>query len=69
MSAIVTSKDNAGRRTRNRIAENGPEFNLGREMPVVCFGGAEVKSRLLHSIKNNWVGWVPADEIEIKARR
>ncbi len=69
MSATVTTKDNASRRTRNRIAENGPEFNLGREMPVVCFDGAEVKSRLLHSVKNNWVGWVPCDEIEIEGRK
>ncbi len=69
MSAIVTSKDNASKRTKNRLFENGPEFNLGREMPVVCFPAGNVKARLLHSIRTDWVGWVPADEIEIKARR
>ncbi len=69
MNAIVTSKDNASRRTKNRIAENGPEFNLGREMPVVWFDSAEVKARLLHAIRTDWVGWVPADEITVKVRR
>ncbi len=58
MSAIVTSKSTTSKRTRNRLIENGPEFNVGREMPIVCFGTLErhVKARLLHSVKTDWVG-------------
>lgn len=69
MSAMITAKDSASRRTKNRIIENGPEFNLGREMPVICFGGGEVKARLLHAIRTDWVGWVPSDEINVKVRK
>ncbi len=53
-------------RTKNRINEFGPEFNIGREMPVVCFGSLQVRARLLHSISKDWVGWVPADEVKIE---
>ncbi len=66
MSSIVVPTPTASSRTKNRIFENGPEFNLGREMPVVCFGGGEVSARLLHSTTTNWVGWVPENEIKIQ---
>ncbi len=68
MSAIVLPTDKASMRTRNRLIEAGPEFNIGREMPVVYFGGEGVNARLLHSIRNDWVGWVPADEIRLVTR-
>ncbi len=68
MSATVTTKTTQVGELGIELLRMVLEFNLGREMPVVCFDGAEVKSRLLHSVKNNWVGWVPCDEIEIKVR-
>lgn len=63
---IVTATSDASRRTKNRIRENGPSFHLGREMPVVISGEfGRVQAMLLHSTKNNWVGWVPVDEVNI----
>lgn len=63
---VVTVKPDASRRTKNRIRENGPAFHLGREMPVVISGECgRVQAMLLHSTKNDWVGWVPVEDIDI----
>jgi hypothetical protein len=62
---ILTIKKNgqtASLRTRNRVNDNGPEFqfieNLNRPGSI-----------LLKSIKTNWLGWLPENEIVIKSRR
>lgn len=61
----ITPTEHADKRTLNRLKENGPVFHIGREMPVVCFGSnaTMTHARLLHSVKNDWVGWVPAIHI------
>ena len=52
----------ASLRTRNRVNDNGPEFefieNLNRPGSI-----------LLKSTKTNWLGWLPENEIVIKSRR
>jgi hypothetical protein len=67
MPKYLTPTESADRRTLNRLRENGPIFNVGRETPVVCFGfnATMMKARLLHSLKTDWVGWVPAIHIRI----
>lgn len=65
MWKIVEPTEEASPRTKNRIKDSGPRFHLGREMPVINFEGKSVKARLLHSLKNDWVGWVPVYEITI----
>jgi hypothetical protein len=62
---ILTIKKNgqtASLRTRNRVNDNGPEFqfieNLNRPGSI-----------LLKSTKTNWLGWLPENEIVIKSRR
>ncbi len=66
MLVVVTPSPNASIRTKTRLVENGPEFNLGRELPIIYFGQRQIKAILLHAIKNDWIGWVPSDEIIIE---
>lgn len=63
--AIVTAKENASLRTKNRIAQFGPEFTVGREAPDINIQGTKVRARLLSARDREWVGWVAADEINI----
>jgi hypothetical protein len=52
----------ASLRTRNRVNDNGPEFQFieNQNRPG---------SILLKSTKTNWLGWLPENEIVIKSRR
>ena len=52
----------ASLRTRNRVNDNGPEFEFieNQNRPG---------SILLKSTKTNWLGWLPKNEIVIKSRR
>jgi hypothetical protein len=52
----------ASLRTRNRVNDNGPEFEFieNQNRPG---------SILLKSTKTNWLGWLPENEIVIKSRR
>ena len=58
---IKKNGQTASLRTRNRLNDNGPEFqfieNINRPGSI-----------LLKSTKTNWLGWLPENEIVIKSR-
>tara|TARA_Y100000296_G_scaffold77307_1_gene98814 strand:- start:318 stop:509 length:192 start_codon:yes stop_codon:yes gene_type:complete len=56
MKIRVKAKSNASRRTKNRVKEHGPVFELEK----VKFNTWE---RLLRS-DDGWFGWLPFNEIE-----
>jgi hypothetical protein len=62
---ILTIKKNgqtASLRTRNRVNDNGPEFQFieNQNRPG---------SILVKSTKSNWLGWLPQNEIVITSRK
>lgn len=62
---ILTIKKNpqtASGRTRNRINEAGPDFEF-------IENSNRPGSILLKSLKTNWFGWLPEDEIIILQRK
>jgi hypothetical protein len=62
---ILTIKKNgqtASGRTRNRINETGPDFEF-------IENSNRPGSILLRSLKTNWFGWLPLNEIIIEKRK
>jgi hypothetical protein len=59
---IKKAGQTASLRTRNRINDNGPEFQF-IENPN------RPGSILVKSAKTNWLGWLPENEIIIKSRK
>lgn len=60
---ILTIKKNpqtASGRTRNRINEAGPDFELVKES-----GPHRPDEMLLRSTKTGWFGWLPKNEVII----
>lgn len=56
----VTAKQDAGRRTKNRVREHGPKFELVKGPTFVdCL---QDMGLLLRS-EDGWTGWLPVDEI------
>ena len=58
----LTAKLNASRRTKNRIKENGPKFELRGVSHPSCMNGR--RSMLLSSPSTNWFGWLLCEEIK-----
>jgi len=52
----------ASLRTRNRINDNGPDFEF-------IENSNRPGSVLLKSLKTNWFGWLPQNEIVIRSRK
>ena len=52
----------ASLRTRNRINDNGPDFEF-------IENSNRPGSLLLKSLKTNWFGWLPQNEIVIRSRK
>jgi hypothetical protein len=60
---IITAKNKASSRTKNRLREHGPEFVVVQEAQPVRFDNGV---RLWVLVKNDsWVGWLPEEEINI----
>ena len=62
---ILTVKKNgqtASLRTRNRINDNGPDFEF-------IENSNRPGSILLKSLKTNWLGWLPENEIIISKQQ
>ena len=60
---IITAKNKASSRTKNRLREHGPEFALVQEAQTVRFDNG---ARLWVLVKNDtWIGWLPEEEINI----
>jgi hypothetical protein len=53
---------NASKRTRERIAQHGPTFDVQRTDWPIAMNGAQ--SILVKSIKSGWLGWLPLNEVE-----
>jgi hypothetical protein len=56
----ITADSTACMRTRNRIKENGAEF--AKEV-----NGNKQGWILVHSMRTNWFGWLPINEIKINS--
>jgi len=65
---LVTTRENATQRTRNRLREHGSELWFHKFGTPQTFGGRESvffsTSRDVRESK--WFGWLPIDEIEIE---
>jgi len=60
----ITPTTLASKRTRDRVKQHGPEFLVKNEAFDV-FGFMGVKCVLIHSMKDDWFGWIPENEIDI----
>ncbi len=58
---VLVAKGNASQRTKNRVKENGPRFELKRGKSVFISDIGE--ACLFESEKTGWYGWLPVDEI------
>lgn len=59
---IISSNSNASSRTKNRIRENGPEFEFMASDPnPVCLGEPGI---LVSSVATDWEGWLPVSEVD-----
>ena len=59
----VTAINKASNRTKNRLREHGPEFEIVEEAQPVRFDNGV---RLWVLVKNDsWIGWLPEEEIDI----
>ena len=54
---MISPTNKASQRTKNRIRENGPEFNVDWEKETEW---------LLHSRKTIWMGWLPRNEFHVE---
>ena len=60
-ACTVKAKDTSSRRTKTRINQHGPVFELIKDShSVTCFNG---RAAILVRSADNWVGWLPKDEI------
>lgn len=59
----ITANSNATRRTRNRVRENGAEFQV--IMGIAHNVTTKQGSLLVRSMRSEWFGWLPINEIEI----
>lgn len=62
---IVQAKASASRRTKNKIREHGPDFDVGREMYNVS--GLQGRCVFLKA-SDGWFGWVVAAEVEVEEK-
>lgn len=59
----IAAKNNAHMRTKNRIRDNGPLFTFIKELDNLDF--FEGKGILVQSVKTEWFGWLPIEQLEI----
>lgn len=58
----IKAKDTSSRRTKTRINQHGPAFELVKEsLSATCFDGREA---ILVRSTDGWLGWIPKDELE-----
>ena len=64
MKILIVKKNGqtASLRTRNRINDNGPDFEF-------IENSNRPGSILLKSLKTNWLGWLPENEIIISKQQ
>lgn len=63
-TVTITATSNATRRTKNRVRENGAEFQV--IMGIAHDVATKQGSLLVRSMRSQWFGWLPMDEIEIE---
>ena len=59
----IKPNQNAKQRTKNRLREHGPQFQVLREMNAQCLGG---RPAINVTSKDGWIGWLPLEEIELE---
>ena len=60
----ITANNEATRRTKNRVRENGAEFQV--IMGIAHNVATKQGSLLVRSMRSQWFGWLPMNEIEIE---
>ena len=60
----LKTKSNAHMRTKNRVRDNGPDFVLIKQLDSLGF--FEGKGILVRSLKTEWFGWLPIEQLEIE---
>jgi hypothetical protein len=58
---ILTASPRASSRTKNRLRERGPEFEIRRVDVPQCFAGRRCAFVLAPC---GWSGWLPLDELQ-----
>lgn len=59
--AILKPSSSATRRTKNRIREHGPVFELHKDGIPGCFN-----TKAILASSGDWLGWLPLSEIVIE---
>lgn len=63
LSVNVRAKDNASKRTKERIKAHGPTFTV-LNTSSNCAALQFAEGILVKSITTSWFGWLPVSEIE-----
>lgn len=63
LQLIKILPNTADQRTKERIKQHGPLFNVLQRGNPICFFGEEAV--LLESVKSSWTGWIPTSHIAI----
>jgi len=58
---ILTATRKAASRTKNRIREHGPEFEVVRVSHPACLHN---RAAAFVRAPDGWVGWLPLDELQ-----
>ena len=66
MIVTITHTILSSKRTKDRIKQHGPEFFL-KKTAVDVFGFMGVECSLLESTKDDWFGWIPTNEFNVKS--
>lgn len=61
----LTARTWASRRTKNRIKEHGPFFDILREDPNFRFTEGQIAGILVEAHAGGWIGWLPKEQVEI----
>ena len=64
-TVMISPTNKASKRTKNRIRENGPTFQVMRENTQHVFAIGCVAGSLMRS-KNGWLGWLPRSEFHVE---
>lgn len=58
----------ASQRTQNRISEKGPSFIVSLEASMMTNTGSSIDGKIcvcFRGADNDWLGWLPIDEIHV----
>ena len=62
LSLTLHARPGASQRTRNRVREHGPSFEVRRRGHCARLGGVDA---VLLVASDGWLGWLPLDELTL----